>query len=207
MATRTNKGLTRTTPPLRGPNSQVPPVKFSRGTTKGGLRIRKFRGGGADMGDPGRAQERADRGYGSTAGVDRSAVSGTSTYGRNRMNQSIKDVNKGSGFGGALGAATNFVIGRVLDVPSIAVGAVKGITDKFSGITRSKTQTANQISDAYSKNNLNNSMNDGQGENNNILCADGTRPPCKSAGMVHGGEIRVRGSRAAIRGTRFKGVF
>jgi len=203
MATRVNKRLTRTTPPLRGPNPQVPPVKFSRGMTKGGLRIRKFRGGGADMGDPGRAQERADRGYGSTAGVDRSAVSGTSTYGRN--------VNKGSGFRGALGTATNFVIGRVLDVPSIAVGAVKGIADQFSGITRSKTQTANQLSDSYSnsysKNNLNNSMNDGQGENSNILCADGTKPPCKSAGMVHGGEIRVRGSRAAIRGTSFKGVF
>ena len=198
MATRVNKRLTRTTPPLRGPNSQVPPVKFSRGMTKGGLRIRKFRGGGADMGDPGKAEERADRGYGDTSGIDRSAVSGTSTYGRN--------VNKGPGFRGALGTATNFVIGRVLDVPSIAVGAVKGIADKFSGITRSKTQTANQISDAYSKNNLNNSMNDGQGENN-ILCADGTRPPCKSAGMVHGGEIRVRGSRAAIRGTGFKGVF
>ena len=37
-------------------------------------KVRKFKGGGADMGDPGRAQERADRGYGSTAGVDRSAV-------------------------------------------------------------------------------------------------------------------------------------
>jgi len=38
-------------------------------------KVRKFKGGGADMGDPGRAQERADRGYGSTAGVDRSKVS------------------------------------------------------------------------------------------------------------------------------------
>jgi len=38
-------------------------------------KVRKFRGGGADMGDPGRAQERADRGYGSTAGPDRSKVS------------------------------------------------------------------------------------------------------------------------------------
>ena len=40
-----------------------------------GKKVRKFKGGGADMGDPGRAQERADRGYGSTAGVDRSKVS------------------------------------------------------------------------------------------------------------------------------------
>ena len=53
MATRTNKRLTRTIPPLRGPNPQVPPVKFSRGMTKGGLRVRRLRtGGGAHMGDP-----------------------------------------------------------------------------------------------------------------------------------------------------------
>jgi hypothetical protein len=39
-------------------------------------KVRKFKGGGADMGDPGRAQERADRGYGSTScRVDRSKVS------------------------------------------------------------------------------------------------------------------------------------
>jgi len=31
MATRTKKRLTRTVPPLRGPNSQVPPVKFKLG--------------------------------------------------------------------------------------------------------------------------------------------------------------------------------
>ena len=86
---------------------------------------------------------------------------------------------------------------KFLDVPSVAIGAVKGIADKFSAITRSKTQTANQITDSYSKNNM----------NDNVLCADGTQPPCTSAGMVHGGEIRVRGSRAAIRGTSFKGVF
>jgi len=50
-------------------------------------RVRKFRGGGADMGDPGRAQERADRGYGSTAGVDRSAVGQGSQYAKNVANQ------------------------------------------------------------------------------------------------------------------------
>ena len=46
-------------------------------------KVRKFRGGGADMGDPGRAQERADRGYGSTAGVDRSKVGEGSQYAKN----------------------------------------------------------------------------------------------------------------------------
>jgi hypothetical protein len=38
-------------------------------------KVRKFKGGGADMGDPGKAGERAASGYGSTAGVDRSKVS------------------------------------------------------------------------------------------------------------------------------------
>jgi hypothetical protein len=201
MATKTNKRLTRTIPPLRGPNSQVPPVKFSKGMTKGGLRIKRLRSGGPqDRGD----EARGTGAYGDgSGGVDRSAVGPKSVYARN---QSIKDVNKGPGFGGVLGTATNMVIGRMLDVPSMAFGAVKGIADKFSGITRSKTQTANQITDSYSRNNLNNSMNDGQGDNT-VLCADGTKPPCKSAGMVNGGEIRVRGSRAAIRGTGFKGVF
>src|SRR6056300_1255244 len=45
-------------PPLRGPNPNVPPVKMRYG-------------GGADMGAPGRAQERADRGYGSVGSVQR----------------------------------------------------------------------------------------------------------------------------------------
>jgi hypothetical protein len=46
-------------------------------------KVRKFKGGGADMGDPARAQERADKGYGSTAGVDRSAVGQGSQYAKN----------------------------------------------------------------------------------------------------------------------------
>ena len=42
-----------------------------------------FKGGGADMGAPERAEERAKRGYGSTAGVDRSAVGEGSQYAKN----------------------------------------------------------------------------------------------------------------------------
>jgi hypothetical protein len=38
-------------------------------------KVRKFRGGGADMGDPGKAEARAAAGYGSIAGPDRSKVS------------------------------------------------------------------------------------------------------------------------------------
>jgi len=46
-------------------------------------KVRKFKGGGADMGDPGKAQERADKGYGSTAGVDKSKVGEGSQYAKN----------------------------------------------------------------------------------------------------------------------------
>ncbi len=53
-------------------------------------KIRKFKGGGADMGDPGRAQERADRGYGDTSGVDRSAVGAGSKFAKNRAKQNLE---------------------------------------------------------------------------------------------------------------------
>jgi len=54
------------------------------------LKVKKLRGGGADFGDPGRAQERADRGYGSTAGVDRSGVGEGSQYQANVQAQQNK---------------------------------------------------------------------------------------------------------------------
>jgi hypothetical protein len=54
------------------------------------LKVKKLRGGGADMGAPSRAQERADRGYGSTAGVDRSAVGEGSQYQANVQAQQNK---------------------------------------------------------------------------------------------------------------------
>jgi len=53
-------------------------------------KIRKFKGGGADMGAPERAQERADRGYGSTAAVDRSAVGAGSQFAKNRAKQNLE---------------------------------------------------------------------------------------------------------------------
>jgi hypothetical protein len=54
------------------------------------LKVKKLRGGGADMGASSRAQERADRGYGSTAGVDRSAVGEGSQYQANVQAQQNK---------------------------------------------------------------------------------------------------------------------
>ena len=53
-----------------------------------GLKRKGFKGGGADMGDPGRAQERADRGYGSTGGVDRPGNNNNN----NNMNEILKNV-------------------------------------------------------------------------------------------------------------------
>jgi len=50
-------------------------------------KIRKFKGGGADMGAPERAQERADRGYGSTSPVDRTAVGTGSKFVKNKSKQ------------------------------------------------------------------------------------------------------------------------
>ena len=59
--------------------------------SKGGitsLKRKRFKGGGADMGDPGRAQERADRGYGSTGGVDRPGNNNNN----NNINEILKNV-------------------------------------------------------------------------------------------------------------------
>jgi hypothetical protein len=55
-----------------------------------GLKRKGFKGGGADMGDPGRAQERADRGYGSTGGVDRPGNNNNNN--NNNMNEILKNV-------------------------------------------------------------------------------------------------------------------
>ena len=53
-----------------------------------------FQGGGADMGAPERAQERADRGYGDNGGTDRSAVGAGSQFARNRMEAALKEQRK-----------------------------------------------------------------------------------------------------------------
>jgi len=57
--------------------------KFAMDSAKKGKML-KLKGGGADMGDPGRAQERADRGYGSTAAaVDKSTKQQTANHNTN----------------------------------------------------------------------------------------------------------------------------
>jgi len=63
-------------------------------------KIRKFKGGGADMGDPARAQERANRGYGSTqAAVDKSTQQQTDNHNRTIANNKASNnttVNTGN---------------------------------------------------------------------------------------------------------------
>ena len=53
-----------------------------------------LRGGGADMGAPERAQERADRGYGDTSGPDRSAVGAGSEFAKNRARAALEEQRK-----------------------------------------------------------------------------------------------------------------
>ena len=122
-------------------------------------KIRKFRGGGADMGAPERAQERADRGYGSTAGVDRSAVGPGSKFDQNTKTQNLNKNKK-----------TNIpIIGPV----TLGINMVKNFFDKpkkpkhpFSANTIKQTKKP--------------PMPPMGGDNNRPqLCPDGTMPPCK----------------------------
>jgi hypothetical protein len=108
-------------------------------------KVRKFRGGGADMGDPGRAQERADRGYGSTAGVDRSKVGEGSQYAKNVAAQQAtqKTTPKAnSNFFNPVTTGLNLVGSLTANIPGLGfafdVGkkAVKGIQKT------TRTQTA-----------------------------------------------------------------
>jgi len=108
-------------------------------------KVRKFKGGGADMGDPGRAQERADRGYGSTAGVDRSAVGQGSQYAKNVAAQQAtqKTTPKAnSNFFNPVTTGLNLVGSLTANIPGLGfafdVGkkAVKGIQKT------TRTQTA-----------------------------------------------------------------
>ena len=103
-------------------------------------KVRKFKGGGADMGDPGRAQERADRGYGSTAGVDRSAVGPGSNYANNVAAQTSKTsspVTTGLNLAGS-------IIGKVPGV-GYAVQAITALGKGLQKTTRTKTAKGETI--------------------------------------------------------------
>ena len=122
-------------------------------------KIRKFKGGGADMGAPERAQERADRGYGSTAGVDRSAVGPGSKFAENTNTQNLS-TNKKSGNIPIIGPVT------------LGINLVKKFFDK----PKKHPFSANTIKQTKKP-----PMPPMGGDNNRPqLCPDGTMPPCKT---------------------------
>jgi len=108
-------------------------------------KVRKFKGGGADMGDPGRAQERADRGYGSTAGVDRSKVGEGSQYAKNVAEQqaSQKTTPKAtSNFFNPVTTGLNLVGSLTANIPGLGFAFQAG-KKAVQGIQKAtRTQTA-----------------------------------------------------------------
>ena len=124
-------------------------------------KIRKFRGGGADMGAPERAQERADRGYGSTAGVDRSAVGPGSKFDQNTKTQNL-NTNKKSGNIPIIGPIT---LG--INLAQKIFNRPKKNKHPFSANTIKQTKKT--------------PMPPMGGDNNRPQpCPDGTMPPCKT---------------------------
>ena len=195
-------------PPLRGPNPNVPPIKMRYG-------------GGADMGDPGRAGGRAKAGYGSTAGPDRSTIKSSQDAnqkaqvraGNIRAAEKLIDrpspldtAIKGAG---VLKNVATFGVSKVLDVPLGAMRVAKSIVEPITGAVSNKL-------DSLGINNRKN-LNDYAsakptftplgGDGDRGLCPDGSNPPCSVVQASNGKSIRVRGTKAAIRGTGFKGVF
>jgi len=124
-------------------------------------KIRKFKGGGADMGAPERAQERADRGYGSTAGVDRSAVGPGSKFDQNTKTQNL-NTNKKSGNIPIIGPIT---LG--INLAQKIFNRPKKNKHPFSANTIKQTKKT--------------PMPPMGGDNNRPQpCPDGTMPPCKT---------------------------
>jgi len=188
-------------PPLRGPNPNVPPIKMSVG-------------GGADMGkDKGPETGRPGR-------DDRDIA--------NRMAQTQQAaINKNKSFNGSdtpktekpnlVGNIVSGVITKAFDLPIGALNVAKnvfgpltsGVRDKVSSITGVKGQNLNDYSPARTRNNIGPKFSglDGNGASTQGLCPDGSMPPCKVVQASEGKSIKVRGTKAAIRGTGFKGVF
>jgi len=109
-------------------------------------KVRKFRGGGADMGDPGRAQERADRGYGSTAGVDRSKVSAGQEASHQKSIASAKASNQqkatSSNFFNPVTTGLNLVGSLTANIPGLGFAFDVG-KKAVQGIQKTtRTQTA-----------------------------------------------------------------
>jgi hypothetical protein len=185
-------------PPLRGPNPNVPPIKMKYG-------------GGADTGAPERAQERADRGYGSVGPVD---DRGSSQQNANQRAQvragnvraAEKLINRPSPLDTAIKGAgilkniATFGVSKVLDLPlgamRVAKNIVEPVTSKVSNTFNNLSTTTKSTTPTFDR------LGGDRG-----LCPDGSNPPCSVVQASDGKSIKVRGTKAAIRGTGFKGVF
>jgi len=194
-------------PPLRGPNPNVPPIKMRYG-------------GGADMGAPERAQERASRGYGSVAPAQdkgspqqnanqRAQVRAGNVRAAEKLIDRPSPLDTAIKGAGVLKNIATFGVSKALDIPLGAMRVAKNIIDPITGTVSNKL-------DSLGINNRKN-LNDysparptftqlGGGDNQG-LCPDGSMPPCPVVTAKDGKSIRVRGTKAAIRGTGFKGVF
>lgn len=185
-------------PPKSGPNPHIPPVKM------------RF-GGGADMGSKDRAAERASRGYGDAGGG--ADATGAPNQGmvseiRRQNLEKAPDVASKPNFFGSIGTGAGmlrnvatFGASKILDIPIGGMRLAKNIIEPLKGTSR---KNLNDYSPARS--------NDlfppiGQGNQGDGLCPDGSNPPCQVVNARTGKSIKVRGVKAAIRGTNFKGVF
>jgi len=155
-------------PPKRGPNPNVPPVKLQFG-------------GGADMGAPSKAKERAAKGYGSVGPVERDTglerQRQANIISKASQPDSLKDKFTGS-----------MDLGKSL----LMYGASKALNLPMGALTVAKNLFAPKVSDMTLGKNLNDydpmfntaryntpPIQIGGGDNQRGLCPDGTMPPCK----------------------------
>ena len=175
-------------PPLRGPNPNVPPIKLQYG-------------GGADMGkERGSVTGRAGRDEKDIANRMAQTQQAAINKGKSFQDKSPSPV--GNVLTGArlLGNIATFGVSKVLDLPlgamRVAKNIVEPVTNKVSNTFNNLSTTTKSTTPTFDR------LGGDRG-----LCPDGSNPPCSVVQASDGKSIRVRGTKAAIRGTGFKGVF
>ena len=153
-------------------------------------KVRKFRGGGADMGDPGRAESRAAAGYGSTAGVDRSKVSAGQEASHQKSIASAKASNQqkatNTNFFNPVTTGINIVGQLATKIPGIGygIGLVENLSSGFKNAKNLNTARKEDLlgGEMLTTANMNRPYAPRNRDNSNSsmgLCPDGTNPPCK----------------------------
>jgi len=177
-------------PPLRGPNPNVPPIKMSVG-------------GGADMGkEKGSVTGRPGRDDRDIA--NRMAQTQQAAINKNKSFQQQSPISKGINFGKT---ALTLAGSKLLNVPLGAVNLLSNIAKPQIADTR-LGKNLNDYDPMFHTARYNPpKMTPIGGESQKGLCPDGSMPPCEVVQASDGKAIRVRGIKAAIRGTGFKGVF